>query len=154
MPFVPAVTRISDLVVARTQQRLKQRLRRDAGLGRLLIDTAGADRMFQASTTRTTIRATIRTTCRADENGPEIFHNVATETAGWLDRWVHPVSMIGIEGRSCRTREPYGAVREAIKGWRGDEAIVERPQQPTRVCLLGCPADVGRRRPPTEVALA
>lgn len=111
--FVPAVTMINDLVAAQTQQRLKQQLRKYAGVGVLIldevgylpIDKAGADLMFQVLAARYEKASTILTTNRAYKNWPEIFNNDATLTAALLDRLVHHVSTIVIEGRSYRTRE-------------------------------------------------
>lgn len=111
--FVPAVTMINDLVAAQTQQRLKQQLRKYAGVGVLIldevgylpIDKAGADLMFQALAARYEKASTILTTNRAYKNWPEIFNNDATLTAALLGRLVHHVSTIVIEGRSYRTRE-------------------------------------------------
>ncbi len=111
--FVPAVTMINDLVAAQTQQRLKKQLRKYAEVGVLIldevgylpIDKTGADLMFQVLAARYEKASTILTTNRAYKHWPEIFNNDAALTAALLDRLVHHVSTIVIEGRSYRTRE-------------------------------------------------
>lgn len=79
-------------------------------VGYLPIDKAGADLMFQVLAARYEKASTILTTNRAYKNWPEIFNNDATLTAALLDRLVHHVSTIVIEGRSYRTREQRGAL--------------------------------------------
>ena len=49
--------------------------------------------------------STILTTNRAYKHWPEIFNNDATLTAALLDRLVHHVCTVVIEGRSYRTKD-------------------------------------------------
>ncbi len=115
--FVPAVAMINDLVAAQSQHRLKQQLRKYAEVellildevGYLPIDKAGADLMFQVLAARYEKASTILTTNRAYKHWPEIFNNDATLTAALLDRLVHHVCTIVIEGRSYRTKDQIAA---------------------------------------------
>lgn len=111
--FVPAVAMINDLVAAQSEHRLKKRLNKYARVGLLIldevgylpIDKTGADLMFQVLAARYEKASTILTTNRAYKHWPEIFNNDATLTAALLDRLVHHVSTIVIEGRSYRTKD-------------------------------------------------
>jgi hypothetical protein len=47
----------------------------------------------------------------------------------------------------------YGAMKEAIEGWREMEAILSRMQQLTRLRIFGSLPDVRRRKPLTKIVL-
>lgn len=111
--FMPAVAMINDLVAAQSQQRLKQQLRKytDVSLlildevGYLPIDKTGADLMFQVLAARYEKASTILTTNRTYKHWPEIFNHDTNLTAALLDRLLHHVCTIVIEGRSYRTKD-------------------------------------------------
>jgi DNA replication protein DnaC len=111
--FVPAVEMVNDLIAAHAQQRLKAQLRKYVAIdllildevGYLPIDKAGADLLFQVLAGRYEKASTILTTNRAYKHWPEIFNHDATLTAALLDRLLHHVETILIEGRSYRTKD-------------------------------------------------
>jgi len=74
-------------------------------VGYLPIDKTGADLMFEVLAARYEKASTILTTNRAYKHWPEIFNNDATLTAALLDRLVHHVCTVVIEGRSYRTKD-------------------------------------------------
>lgn len=111
--YAPAVNVVNDLMQAQALHRLKRELRRyiDIDLlvldevGYLPIDKAGADLLFQVLAGRYEKKSTVLTTNRAYKQWPEIFNQDATLTAALLDRLLHHVETIVIEGRSYRTKE-------------------------------------------------
>jgi DNA replication protein DnaC len=111
--FQPAVAMINDLVAAQSQHRLKPQLRKYTEVsllildevGYLPIDKTGADLMFQVLAARYEQASTILTTNRAYKHWPEIFNHDASLTAALLDRLLHHVCTIVIEGRSYRTKD-------------------------------------------------
>ena len=111
--YVPAVEMLNELCAAQAEQRLKRQLRRYTEVevlildevGYLPIDKAGADLLFQVLAARYEKASTLLTTNRPYKNWAEIFNNDATLTAALLDRLLHHVETIVIEGRSYRTKD-------------------------------------------------
>ena len=111
--YVPAIEMLNDLNAAQSHKTLKQRMRRYTDVevlildevGYLPIDKAGADMLFQVLAARYEKASTILTTNRAYKHWQEIFNNDATLTAALLDRLLHHVETIVIEGRSYRTKD-------------------------------------------------
>ena len=111
--YAPAIQVINDLLQAQAQHRLKKVLRHYVEIklllldevGYLPIDKAGADLLFQVLAGRYEKASTILTTNRAYKQWSEIFNHDATLTAALLDRLLHHVETILIEGRSYRTKE-------------------------------------------------
>ena len=111
--YVPAIVMLNDLDAAQSHKRLKQRLRRYSEVevlildevGYLPIDKAGADMLFLVLAARYEKASTILTTNHAYKHWQEIFNNDATLTAALLDRLLHHVETIVIEGRSYRTKD-------------------------------------------------
>ena len=111
--YAPAVKVINDLTQAQALHRLKRELAKYVEidvlildeLGYLPIDKTGADLLFQVLAGRYERRSTILTTNRAYKQWPEIFNHDAMLTAALLDRLVHHVETVVIEGRSYRTKE-------------------------------------------------
>jgi DNA replication protein DnaC len=92
---------------------LRKTIRKYAGIdllildeiGYLPIDKAGADLLYQVLAERYEKASTVLTTNRAYKEWAHIFNNDATMTAALLDRLLHHVETILIEGRSYRSRE-------------------------------------------------
>jgi DNA replication protein DnaC len=111
--YAPAVKVINDLTQAQALHRLKRELAKYVDIdvlivdevGYLPIDKAGADLLFQVLAGRYERRSTILTTNRAYKQWQEIFNHDATLTAALLDRLLHHVETVVIEGRSYRTKE-------------------------------------------------
>ena len=111
--YVPAVEMINELCTAQAQQRLKHQLRRYTEVeilildevGYLPIDKTGADLLFQVLAARYEKASTLLTTNRTYKHWQEIFNNDSTLTAALLDRLLHHVETIVIEGRSYRTKD-------------------------------------------------
>ena len=74
-------------------------------VGYLPIDKTGSDLLFQVLAGGYERRSTILTTNRAYKQWPEIFNHDAMLTAALLDRLLHHVETVVIEGRSYRTKE-------------------------------------------------
>lgn len=51
------------------------------------------------------------------------------------------------------SKEQYAALKEAIRGWREMEAIVDRMQQLSRQMIFGTLQDIRRRKPLTKKTL-
>jgi DNA replication protein DnaC len=75
-------------------------------LGYLPIDKHGADLLFQVISGRYERGSTIVTTNRIFREWPAIFNNDATLTTAILDRLLHHVEVVKIEGISFRTQNP------------------------------------------------
>jgi len=111
--YAPAIGVINDLQQAQASRQLKKLLRHYLNvevlildeIGYLPIDKLGADLLFQVLAGRYERASTILTTNRAYKQWPEIFNQDATLTAALLDRILHHVETIVIEGRSYRTKE-------------------------------------------------
>jgi DNA replication protein DnaC len=111
--YAPAVKVINDLTQAQALHRLKRELAKYVDIdvlildevGYMPIDKAGADLLFQVLAGRYERRSTILTTNRAYKQWQEIFNHDATLTAALLDRLLHHVETVVIEGRSYRTKE-------------------------------------------------
>ena len=111
--YVPAIVMLNDLDAAQSHKRLKQRLRRYSEVEVLILDEvgylpsdkAGADMLFLVLAARYEKASTILTTNHAYKHWQEIFNNDATLTAALLDRLLHHVETIVIEGRSYRTKD-------------------------------------------------
>ncbi len=74
-------------------------------LGYLPIDKFGADGLFQVISQRYERGSTVITTNRAFKQWPAIFNNDSTLTSALLDRLLHHVESVVIEGPSYRMRE-------------------------------------------------
>lgn len=115
--YAPAIQVINELLAAQMQHRLRQALRKYAKIellildeiGYLPIDKAGADLLYQVLAERYEKASTVLTTNRAYKQWVEIFNQDATMTAALLDRLLHHVETIVIEGRSYRTKEQIDA---------------------------------------------
>lgn len=111
--YAPAIQVINDLLQAQAQHRLKKVLRQYVEVklllldevGYLPIDKAGADLLFQVLAGRYEKASTLLTTNRAYKQWSEIFNHDDTLTAALLDRLLHHVETVLIEGRSYRTKE-------------------------------------------------
>ncbi|MFM7102845.1 MAG: IS21-like element helper ATPase IstB [Verrucomicrobiota bacterium] len=111
--YVPAIQVINELLVAQKGHRLRKTMKKYAGvdllildeIGYLPIDKAGADLLYQVLAERYEKASTVLTTNRAYKEWVQIFNNDATMTSALLDRLLHHVETIVIEGRSYRSRE-------------------------------------------------
>jgi DNA replication protein DnaC len=111
--YVPAIQVINELLVAHKGHRLRKTMKKYAGvdllildeIGYLPIDKAGADLLYQVLAERYEKASTVLTTNRAYKEWVQIFNNDATMTSALLDRLLHHVETIVIEGRSYRSRE-------------------------------------------------
>jgi len=111
--YAPAVKVLNELTQAQALHRLKRELAKYVEVdvlildevGYLPIDKTGADLLFQVLAGRYERRSTILTTNRAYKQWPEIFNHDAMLTAALLDRLLHHVETVVIEGRSYRSKE-------------------------------------------------
>lgn len=111
--FTTAFDLINTLTAARSAGKLKRDLRRYATptvlvideLGYLPIDKVGADLMFQVFSQRYEQAPTVITTNRAYKHWPQIFNNDSTLTSALLDRIVHHVDTVVIDGKSFRMKD-------------------------------------------------
>jgi DNA replication protein DnaC len=111
--YASAIHVINELLVAQKTHRLRKTIKKYAGIdllildeiGYLPIDKAGADLLYQVLAERYEKASTVLTTNRAYKEWAQIFNNDATMTAALLDRLLHHVETILIEGRSYRSRE-------------------------------------------------
>ena len=111
--YTTAVDIINTLVAAQTAGRLKREFRRYLNpalliideLGYLPIDKLGADLLFQIISLRYERAPMLITTNRAYKHWPQIFNNDSTLTSAILDRVLHHVDTVIIEGKSFRTKE-------------------------------------------------
>jgi DNA replication protein DnaC len=111
--FTTAVDIINTLTAARSAGQLKRDIRRYVTpavllideLGYLPIDKLGADLMFQVISQRYERAPTVITTNRAYKHWPQIFNNDSTLTSAILDRVLHHVDTVVIEGKSFRMKD-------------------------------------------------
>jgi DNA replication protein DnaC len=111
--FTTAVDIINTLAAAQSAGRLKREINRYLKpgllvideLGYLPIDKLGADLLFQIISQRYERAPMVITTNRPYKYWSQIFNNDSTLTSAILDRVLHHVDTIIIEGKSYRTRE-------------------------------------------------
>ena len=110
--FTTAVDIINTLAAAQSAGRLKREIGRYFKpdllivdeLGYLPIDKHGADLLFQIFSQRYERAPMVITTNRAYKHWSQIFNNDSTLTSAILDRVLHHVDTVVIEGRSFRTQ--------------------------------------------------
>lgn len=110
--FTTAVDIINTLAAAQSAGRLKREIGRYLKpalliideLGYLPIDKHGADLLFQIISQRYERAPMVITTNRAYKHWPQIFNNDSTLTSAILDRVLHHVDTVIIEGKSFRTK--------------------------------------------------
>jgi DNA replication protein DnaC len=110
--FTTAVDIINTLAAAQSAGRLKREIGRYLKphlliideLGYLPIDKHGADLLFQIISQRYERAPMVITTNRAYKHWPQIFNNDSTLTSAILDRVLHHVDTVVIEGKSFRTK--------------------------------------------------
>lgn len=108
--FTTAIDIVNTLSDARSAGQLRTGLQRYAKpavlhideLGYLPIDRFGADVMFQVFSSRYERASTIVTTNRVYKHWAQIFHNDTVLTSAILDRVLHHVETVIIEGKSFR----------------------------------------------------
>lgn len=111
--FASAIDVVNNLVAAQRAGLLKQELKRYLKpsllyideLGYLPIDKTGADLLFQIISQRYEQGSMIITTNRVFREWPKIFNNDSTLTSALLDRLLHHIEAVVIEGDSYRMRE-------------------------------------------------
>jgi DNA replication protein DnaC len=111
--FTTAIDIINTLAAAQSAGRLKRELRRYLKpdllivdeLGYLPIDKHGADLLFQIISQRYERAPMVITTNRAYKHWSQIFNNDSILTSAILDRVLHHVDTVVIEGKSFRTKE-------------------------------------------------
>jgi DNA replication protein DnaC len=111
--FTTAVDIINTLAAAKSAGQLKRDILRYTKptvlivdeLGYLPIDKHGADLMFQIISQRYERAPTVITTNRAYKHWPQIFNNDSTLTSAILDRVLHHVDTVVIEGKSFRMKD-------------------------------------------------
>jgi DNA replication protein DnaC len=111
--FTSAVDIINKLRAAQQTNKLERELRKYRNIQLLVIDELGympvdknaCDLLFQVISSRYEQASTIITTNRAYKDWPIIFNNDATVTSAILDRLLHHVHTIKIEGESYRMRD-------------------------------------------------
>jgi DNA replication protein DnaC len=110
--FTTAVDIINTLAAAQSAGRLKREIGRYLKpgllvideLGYLPIDKYGADLLFQIISQRYERAPMVITTNRAYKHWSQIFNNDSTLTSAILDRVLHHVDTVVIEGKSYRTK--------------------------------------------------
>ena len=110
--FTTAVDIINTLAAAQSAGRLKREIGRYLKpgllvideLGYLPIDKYGADLLFQIISQRYERAPMVITTNRAYKHWSQIFNNDSTLTSTILDRVLHHVDTILLEGKSFRTK--------------------------------------------------
>jgi DNA replication protein DnaC len=110
--FTTAVDIINTLAAAQSAGRLKREINRYLKprlliideLGYLPIDKHGADLLFQIISQRYEQAPMLITTNRAYKHWSQIFNNDSTLTSAILDRVLHHVDTVIIEGKSFRTQ--------------------------------------------------
>lgn len=115
--FTTAVDIINTLAAAQSAGRLKREMTRYLKpqllivdeLGYLPIDKHGADLLFQIISQRYERAPMVITTNRAYKHWSQIFNNDSTLTSAILDRVLHHVDTVIIEGKSFRTKEEVDA---------------------------------------------
>jgi DNA replication protein DnaC len=111
--FTTAVDIINTLAAAQSAGRLKREIARYLKpnllvideLGYLPIDKLGADLLFQIISQRYERAPMVITTNRAYKHWSQIFNNDSTLTSAILDRILHHVDTVVIEGKSFRTKK-------------------------------------------------
>jgi DNA replication protein DnaC len=111
--FTTAVDIINTLAAAQSAGRLKRDFQRYLKpgllivdeLGYLPIDKHGADLLFQLISQRYERAPMVITTNRAYKYWAPIFNNDSTLTSAILDRLLHHVDTVVIEGKSFRTND-------------------------------------------------
>ena len=111
--FTTAIDIVNTLTDAKSAGRLKRDMRRYLNptvlcvdeLGFLPIDKAGADLLFQVFSNRYERAPTVITTNRVYKNWAPIFNNDSVLTSAILDRVLHHVETVVIEGKSFRNGE-------------------------------------------------
>jgi len=111
--FTTAVDIINTLAAAQSAGRLKREIGRYLKpglliideLGYLPIDKYGADLLFQIISQRYERAPMVITTNRAYKHWSQIFNNDSTLTSAILDRVLHHVDTVIIEGKSFRTKK-------------------------------------------------
>jgi DNA replication protein DnaC len=111
--FTTAIDIVNTLTAAQSTHRLKAELKKYLSpsivlvdeLGYLPIDKTGADLLFQVFSQRYETRSTIVTTNQAYKNWAKVFNNDAILTSALLDRLLHHVETITIEGKSYRMKD-------------------------------------------------
>jgi DNA replication protein DnaC len=110
--FTTALDIINTLAAAQSTGRLKREIARYLKptlliideLGYLPIDKLGADLLFQIISQRYERAPMVITSNRAYRHWSQIFNNDSTLTSAILDRVLHHVDTVVIEGKSFRTR--------------------------------------------------
>ena len=111
--FATAVDIINTLATAQSAGQLKREIHRYVKpavlivdeLGYLPIDKHGADLLFQIISERYERAPIVITTNRAYKHWAQIFNNDSTLTSAILDRIMHHVDTIIIEGKSFRMKD-------------------------------------------------
>jgi DNA replication protein DnaC len=111
--FTTAIDIINTLATAQSAGQLKREIRRYLTpavlivdeLGYLPIDKHGADLLFQISSGRYERAPILLTTNRAYKHWAQIFNNDSTLTSAILDRVMHHVDTVVIEGKSFRMKD-------------------------------------------------
>jgi DNA replication protein DnaC len=101
--FTTAVDIINTLAAAQSAGRLKREIGRYLKPGLLIIDELGY-LLFQIISQRYERAPMVITTNRAYKHWPQIFNNDSTLTSAILDRVLHHVDTVVIEGKSFRTK--------------------------------------------------
>jgi DNA replication protein DnaC len=110
--FTTAVDIINTLAAAQSAGRLKREIGRYLKprllivdeLGYLPIDKLGADLLFQVISQRYERAPMVITTNRSYKHWSQIFNNDSTLTSAILDRVLHHVDTVVLEGKSYRTK--------------------------------------------------
>ena len=111
--FTTAVDVINTLAAAQSAGQLKREIRRYLKpavlivdeLGYLPIDKHGADLLFQIISERYERAPIVFTTNRVYKHWAQIFNNDSTLTSAILDRVMHHVDTVVIEGKSFRMKD-------------------------------------------------
>jgi len=111
--FTTAIDIINTLATAQSAGQLKREIRRYVKpavlivdeLGYLPIDKHGADLLFQIISERYERAPIVITTNRAYKHWAQIFNNDSTLTSAILDRVMHHVDTVVIEGKSFRMKD-------------------------------------------------
>lgn len=111
--FTTAIDIINTLATAQSAGQLKREIRRYLKptvlivdeLGYLPIDKHGADLLFQIISGRYERAPIVLTTNRAYKHWAQIFNNDSTLTSAILDRVMHHVDTVVIEGKSFRMKD-------------------------------------------------
>ena len=111
--YATAVEVVNTLLAAQATHSLPEALKRYRRprllildeLGYLPIDKAGADLLFQIFSQRYERGSTLVTTNQAYKNWLRIFNNDSTMTSAVLDRVLHHVETVPIEGKSYRMKD-------------------------------------------------